>query len=1008
MIRLKHLSALAFAMVWMGAFGQISWQTMADSDSFRVVRGVGFGASNRGYVLTGDTGRIGFVKFWDHVWQYDPASNSWARKGNFPGKPRVAASSFVINNKGYVCLGINDSIIWDSIFFIGPGGPVYRNIPIKVWKGAPMNDLWEYDPATDTWTKRADFPGDPRSAASAFVVNNKAYVGLGITQSGSMKKDFYEYDPATNTWRRVADFGGKERSNASAFAGINTTTSTPVPLGFVGSGRDSIPNTYFNDWYRYNPANNTWTRVRDLPAERPQQDAAAFGYGYLGYLTTGFNWFFHRLTWQYNINSNTWISENPFPQPAWVRSSTVWWQLNNRCFVGAGNADTVPSFKDYRRFNIDTSDMRITQYPDSVCTGSNFQVRFKSTQSTYISGNTFRVQLSNRFGEFDNTLPSSTIIGSITSIADSGLINCFIDPNLNPRITFTDTNDYRIRIISSSPFKFGSASDTLIVLPKVYVDGVTLLSGDTACTGSDALMRVNGTWSGESSRFKIQWRRNGVALVTDSVKIFGANDTVLRITNIATSDQGNYSVIVTGDCSGDTSENVRLNVISIGRPTITQQPLNTITCEAGSATFNTNATGRSLNFQWFRATTRDSAGNWEYDTLRSTFFISGVNSNILRISSTLIGDTGRYFVKVFENCGAYRYSDTVSLTFSRNVQVYSMFPRDTFVLENNPVTFKVFSYGDSLKYRWKFEDNYLQDGGRVSGSQTNTLTITNINFQDLGFYSCEIEGLCGDTLSPLALLDIGVVPKFRAHPRDTTVLCDGEFLELSVIADGVNLGYQWLKNGVPVINGGSISGATERVLRINPARPADAGAYRCEVFAGTAVKVTSNIGQVIVHAIPGKPSINQLGTTILEATIPNGQIYQWFLNNIFQPQFTTQQIVTSAEGEYKVRIINNNCVGAFSDPFLFVNTSVKIPADVANITVYPNPNNGQFTIDIEQNQSGSKINFELRDLRGRMVMQAKDLLPGKNIINATEIAQGLYIGRVMIDNASYDVKLRIQ
>lgn len=50
----------------------------------------------------------------------------------------------------------------------------------------------------------SDFPGEARNNAIAFVLNGKGYVGLG-TNSTTMFKDFYEYDPATDTWTKIAD-----------------------------------------------------------------------------------------------------------------------------------------------------------------------------------------------------------------------------------------------------------------------------------------------------------------------------------------------------------------------------------------------------------------------------------------------------------------------------------------------------------------------------------------------------------------------------------------------------------------------------------------------------------------------------------------------------------------------------------------------------------------------------------------------------------------------------------
>jgi hypothetical protein len=62
----------------------------------------------------------------------------------------------------------------------------------------------EYDPATDTWTRKADMP-TAREALSTSVVNGKIYAIGGVTTSGSYLSTVEEYDPATDIWTRKAD-----------------------------------------------------------------------------------------------------------------------------------------------------------------------------------------------------------------------------------------------------------------------------------------------------------------------------------------------------------------------------------------------------------------------------------------------------------------------------------------------------------------------------------------------------------------------------------------------------------------------------------------------------------------------------------------------------------------------------------------------------------------------------------------------------------------------------------
>ena len=71
------------------------------------------------------------------------------------------------------------------------------------------NNLWQYKRTTDYigWDKMMDFPGNSKIGAIAFVIENKAYVGLGRSQlNGTVylcfghnaheySRDVYKFNP---------------------------------------------------------------------------------------------------------------------------------------------------------------------------------------------------------------------------------------------------------------------------------------------------------------------------------------------------------------------------------------------------------------------------------------------------------------------------------------------------------------------------------------------------------------------------------------------------------------------------------------------------------------------------------------------------------------------------------------------------------------------------------------------------------------------------------------------
>ncbi len=166
-----------------------------------------FVADGQGWVVGGlDDG--GFKR---KMYSYNPNQDDWDDEISLgglsgDGLERGSATGFSIRNKGYICLGQGDFV---------PYG----------------NDLWEYDPATQTWAQKADFIGEPRRQAVAFILNDQAYFGTGQAASG-LKKDFYRYDADQNVWAPMADFAGTARRQASSFViGAH---------GYVATGDDGV------------------------------------------------------------------------------------------------------------------------------------------------------------------------------------------------------------------------------------------------------------------------------------------------------------------------------------------------------------------------------------------------------------------------------------------------------------------------------------------------------------------------------------------------------------------------------------------------------------------------------------------------------------------------------------------------------------------------------------------------------------------------------------------------
>ena len=238
------------------------------------------------------------------AFSFTSMAEEWDQRADFGGEPRHRTVMISIGNYIYAGLGH------------------YNGAGINVLK----KDWWEFDPATNSWTQKADYMGGICYHAAAFTIDNYGYVGTGRTSpiGNTLVKSFYRYDPTNNSWMQIADFPGTGRRGACAWA-MNG-------YGYVGSGETTMSRT--SDFYRYNPTNNTWIAIASLPGPA-RLSAVAFeigGYGYVGTGDTDFG--STNDFWRYNPGSNTWQARaNVGPTN---RQEAMAFALNGVGYIGTG------------------------------------------------------------------------------------------------------------------------------------------------------------------------------------------------------------------------------------------------------------------------------------------------------------------------------------------------------------------------------------------------------------------------------------------------------------------------------------------------------------------------------------------------------------------------------------------------------------------------------------------------------------------------------------------------
>jgi N-acetylneuraminic acid mutarotase len=187
-----------------------TWKQIADFGGTARYGASGFTLKDKGYVVGGYDGNPS-----KELWQYDPLNNTWILKSG-PGSKRYDATTFVIGNHAYLVTGINNGSYINDFWMYDPdadtwsekrkisnvnsdesydddynivrssassfviNGKAYVTIGIN---GGYTSSTWEYDPTDDTWTQKTNFQGTGREGAIGLTVGDRGFIALGRSSS---------------------------------------------------------------------------------------------------------------------------------------------------------------------------------------------------------------------------------------------------------------------------------------------------------------------------------------------------------------------------------------------------------------------------------------------------------------------------------------------------------------------------------------------------------------------------------------------------------------------------------------------------------------------------------------------------------------------------------------------------------------------------------------------------------------------------------------------------------
>jgi len=189
-------------------------------------------------------------------------SNSWTTRANMWSVERTELTTATVKNAS--------------------GKSIVYAIGGRDAAGGPLSKVMAYDVATNIWSSKAPLPVPLYGMNQAAVLGGKIYVSGGCSfvtcnRNGPSER-LYVYNPATNTWTRKADMPYiRDQFGDLLFSGMYG------PTGEIGGQLYTLSSCNYGDapyfyecypplFYRYNPATDRWTTL-------PRPPAAAYRYG---------------------------------------------------------------------------------------------------------------------------------------------------------------------------------------------------------------------------------------------------------------------------------------------------------------------------------------------------------------------------------------------------------------------------------------------------------------------------------------------------------------------------------------------------------------------------------------------------------------------------------------------------------------------------------------------------------------------------------------------------------
>ncbi|MGN6477756.1 MAG: T9SS type A sorting domain-containing protein, partial [Flavipsychrobacter sp.] len=445
---------------------------------------------------------------------------------------------------------------------------------------------------------------------------------------------------------------------------------------------------------------------------------------------------------------------------------------------------------------------------------------------------------------------------------------------------------------------------------------------------------------------------------------------------------------VAGSTINDQAIVQKLELVDV-KPVITAQPISDTLCAGGIATYKMVA-NNAYHYQWQVST---NGGSTFTDVINSTFYSGSTTDSLTIIAPGASYNNNQYRCVVTGTC-ALMDTTVAANFFVHTPPALTSQPVNRNICPGTVTTFHVGATGTGLKFRWKVNSGSgwtnVPNTGIYSGATSATLTLNAPNASYNGYkYRCLVSGTCTPSVnSAVATLTVSTpvivaTPIMSPNPTVTGQASNTIFLgygpssaTLTSTVSGGTPGYTY--SWTPTTGIASPAAASTLVTPV-----------ASTVYTLTATDTKGCIGS------------SDFSISVVDAQGTNNRV-------IVCHNGSTISVATS-------RVANHLSHGDYLGPCTSANKNNSTGSDgdnetgigtFENLKVYPNPNDGHFTIELPEGVGGGTI--VIADVFGKLVKKISSEQQNQLVVDLGSVANGVYMVQVQDNDKIYRAMITVK